>query len=861
MTKRAAMSTGGRTPSTAKKPRPSEPASDSTTGEATNGNGGGRTLSRMPTDTSVRSSGTSSSSRRGGRRQTTCRTEEEERAELEREGIVVVDESGAEEGVGAKSSDDEMDVDAAQAAVEEEESSDAELERLRADWTSPVYAFYKATPEIVYEKGRRAHVFACLAKGCKYTCRRFLDTGDSSSTGNLRRHVRKCWGAQVLKDADKAESVAEVREKIVGGLQKDGVITYSFARKKGKVSYSHRTHTRSETRVEIVKWVTQSMRPHIIVKDPGFQTLMKTGRPGYWIPSASTVARDIRVIYTKCREKVARLLQEYEGELSFATDAWSSPNHHAFIAVTVHFVLNDEPVSMLLDLLEVAESHSGARLAEAFMHVLQDFGVEEKMLGLACDNVSANDVMTEVLGERVPSFEGSLGRVRCFAHVINLVVKTLLRQFDVPKAKSSKEVDEEDEELYELADGDDEEDEGEGEDEIDGEGEFLLPTGAEGGDDDEGWVDEVAAMTDEERAEFQRKVRPVRLCLTKKRVAELKLPDRVIPRDVSTRWNSTYDMLTVALEYRKVVDSIAPPLTNLIPSATFLARVPAPLLPPLLAPYASPQIFKEATHFFSRGTPNLATVIPAMDLIDQRLATGHLQSAKYDFAIRTAMGLAKKTLNKYYELTDASKAYRIAMVLHPSYKKAYFAKAGWLPEWIDVAEDLVRTQFNKKYAHLPLSGTGDEDEANANSDEDGNANSGSVPADTDPASGDDGGNMFDNLPFLNGAADASDIDELKDYLAADLVPVKDAISWWQGKRQKYPRLSRMAIDYLNIPATSVEVERIFSRGRLLLSHVRNRLTAESTRASICLAVWAQYGLVDTADMFRAAQLPEVEENE
>lgn len=97
------------------------------------------------------------------------------------------------------------------------------------------------------------------------------------------------------------------------------------------------------------------MRPHIIVKDPGFQTLMKTGRPGYWIPSASTVARDIRVIYTKCREKVARLLQEYEGELSFATDAWSSPNHHAFIAVTVHFVLNDEPVSMLLDLLEVAE--------------------------------------------------------------------------------------------------------------------------------------------------------------------------------------------------------------------------------------------------------------------------------------------------------------------------------------------------------------------------------------------------------------------------------------------------------------------------------------------------------------------------
>lgn len=107
--------------------------------------------------------------------------------------------------------------------------------------------------------------------------------------------------------------------------------------------------------MEIVKWVTQSMRPHLIVKDPGFLSLMKTGRLGYWVPSPSTVARDIRVIYEKCREKATRMLQEYEGELSFATDAWTSPNHRAFIAVTVHFVLNEEPIAMLLDLLEVPE--------------------------------------------------------------------------------------------------------------------------------------------------------------------------------------------------------------------------------------------------------------------------------------------------------------------------------------------------------------------------------------------------------------------------------------------------------------------------------------------------------------------------
>jgi hypothetical protein len=35
---------------------------------------------------------------------------------------------------------------------------------------------------------------------------------------------------------------------------------------------------------------------------------------------------------------------------------------------------------------------------------------------------------------------------------------------------------------------------------------------------------------------------------------ELKMTNRIIPRDVTTRWNSTYDMLEFALEYRKAID-------------------------------------------------------------------------------------------------------------------------------------------------------------------------------------------------------------------------------------------------------------------------------------------------------------------
>lgn len=65
--------------------------------------------------------------------------------------------------------------------------------------------------------------------------------------------------------------------------------------------------------------------------------------------------------------------------------------------------------------------------------------------------------------------------------------------------------------------------------------------------------------------------------------------------------------------------------------------------------------------FFSRGgTPNIASVIPAMDHLDEHLASAAI-SHKYDPAIRAAVAIGKKTLNRYYDWTDQSELYRIAM--------------------------------------------------------------------------------------------------------------------------------------------------------------------------------------------------------
>ncbi len=77
------------------------------------------------------------------------------------------------------------------------------------------------------------------------------------------------------------------------------------------------------------------------------------------------------------------------------------------------------------------------------------------------------------------------------------------------------------------------------------------------------------------------------------------------------------------------------------------------------------QVFKDAMLFFSRGgTPNIASVIPAMNHLNEHLAL-IATSPKYGQVIKAAIALRKKTLNRYYDHMDHSKVYRIAMSTFP----------------------------------------------------------------------------------------------------------------------------------------------------------------------------------------------------
>ena len=60
-----------------------------------------------------------------------------------------------------------------------------------------------------------------------------------------------------------------------------------------------------------------------------------------------------------------------------------------------------------------------------------------------------------------------------------------------------------------------------------------------------------------------------------------------------------------------------------------------------------------------------------------------------------------------------------------------------------------------------------------------------------------------------------------------------------------------------MPATSTDVEHIFSQGRIILSHIQNCLLLQSTHALLCLSNWNLLYYIKDKDITAVMALPEV----
>jgi hypothetical protein len=64
--------------------------------------------------------------------------------------------------------------------------------------------------------------------------------------------------------------------------------------------------------------------------------------------------------------------------LNLVTDAWTFPNSHTFVAMTVHYE-GGIPKTLLLNIVECVESYMGATLAVTLVNIVNNFGISNKV--------------------------------------------------------------------------------------------------------------------------------------------------------------------------------------------------------------------------------------------------------------------------------------------------------------------------------------------------------------------------------------------------------------------------------------------------------------------------------------------------
>jgi hypothetical protein len=123
---------------------------------------------------------------------------------------------------------------------------------------------------------------------------------------------------------------------------------------------------------------------------------------------------------------VKRSLVNSRSKINLSFDVWSSPNHRSLLGVVAHWIDEKRTLKTALLALRPLKGHTGNDMAEALIPIVKLFGIGDKLRAFQMDNATSNDTAMNALAARIPGINPKESRLRCFSHIVNLVVKALL---------------------------------------------------------------------------------------------------------------------------------------------------------------------------------------------------------------------------------------------------------------------------------------------------------------------------------------------------------------------------------------------------------------------------------------------------
>ncbi|QRV82293.1 hAT family dimerization protein [Ceratobasidium sp. AG-Ba] len=302
----------------------------------------------------------------------------------------------------------------------------------------------------------------------------------------------------------------------------------------------------------------------------------------------------------------------------------------------------------------------------------------------------------------------------------------------------------------------------------------------------------------------------------------LKGDSKVLARRIATRWNTDHTALKSHLNFKTQVQL----LTN---NASLKLRKHAlnseqwDLARELCQVLA---IFEETTNLFSKKeVPLIHEVIPIMLTLRSRLydVRDDILNQGLHPITRVAAQAALFVWDKYMGATlEQSDIYLIAVD----------RKLKWFAERSEFDVDRIHRRVVERFisrdpsqpesslSHQPL----------------------------------DNGNIWTQRHTSSAASPPQlERDSMTEYLStsvensAFIAQSGGVLGYWSSRLAQRPRVARFALDFLTAPASSVDAERAFSCGRLMVNHLQHQMSTRSFQAQMAVGSWYGTSLLPSLD--------------
>ncbi|KAF7134569.1 hypothetical protein RHSIM_Rhsim08G0137800 [Rhododendron simsii] len=154
--------------------------------------------------------------------------------------------------------------------------------------------------------------------------------------------------------------------------------------------------------IELANAIIMYEYPLSIVDHVRFKGYSNVLQPLFKVPCRNTMKAELFKIYECQRGKTMILVVSNASRLAITTDMWTSSSY-------------------------VSCPHTKEVLCDQLLYYLMDWNINRKISNITVDNCSTNDVMIDLLWDKLDStslmLDGNLFHMRYCAHILNLIIK------------------------------------------------------------------------------------------------------------------------------------------------------------------------------------------------------------------------------------------------------------------------------------------------------------------------------------------------------------------------------------------------------------------------------------------------------